>query len=187
MGWLEMPQSITEPILAQHLKDAKGDLFIAASLAGCTPIQLRRAIKASDTLQGLYLAIERVKANPDYDKLANEDFEDLLNALSREYRLDGLEAIHEIATIQASNAAEMEVKLKAAIQLRGTNGATASGDSASILAELNHLYAVNAPRIKSIRVSTAQIEYQGGETQEQQTITLEHDQIPLANRGTGAP
>lgn len=177
MGWFDMPAAITEPLLAQHLKDARGDVFVAASMAGCTPIQFRRAIKASETLQGLYCTIERLKGNEDYDKLSNEHFEAQLNELSREYRLDGLQAIHDIATMQAASAAELEVKLKAAIQLRGTAGATASGDSATILAELNRLYAVNAPRIKSIRVSTAQIEFQDGETQEQHQPELGHDQI----------
>lgn len=179
MGWLDMPQGITEPQLREYLTDARGDLFIAASLAGCTPLQFRRAIGASETLQAFYLAIERVKVNPDYEKLSHEEFERQLNELSRDYRLDGLEAIHDIATMHADSAALYEVKLKAAVQLRGVGAGAQQSDSAMILAELNDLYHKNAPRIKSIRTQTVQIEFEGEENQGQQTPVLERVQIHL--------
>ena len=57
------------------------------------------------------------------------------------------------------SAAEKEVKLKAAIALRGAPEAKVQADSQSqVLAELNDLYQQNAPRIKSVRA--VQIEYQ---------------------------
>lgn len=178
MNWLTMPTGITEPLLRQYLIEARGDIFIAASLAGLTPNQLRRAIRASETLQADFLAMERIKVNPEYDRLSSEAFEAHLAELTRDYRLDGLEAIHEIATMQADSAALYEVKLKAAIQLRGAVGVGQQGESSVILSELNDLYRQNAPRIKSIRTQTVQIEFQDEGTQEREIEFLEPVQTP---------
>lgn len=187
MNWLTMPAGITEPLLRDYLKEARGDLFIAASMAGCTPGQLRRCLRASPSLQVYYLAIERVKENGEFEKFSNDEFERALDAAAREYQYDGLEAIHEIATMRADTAALYEVKLKAAIALRGNAGGNQGGDTAAILAELNELYHRNAPRIKEIRTQHVQIEFHDEGTQERRPPSLEHCQIPPVASDTDAP
>jgi len=67
-----------------------------------------------------------------------------------------------MAMMGFNSAAMAEVKLKAAIALKGSGNDTVRNDGqSSILAELNQIYQTTAPRIKSVRVS--QIEFEQGE------------------------
>lgn len=168
---------ISENTVTEALSTARGDLFVAASYLGCTGRELDSYIRASEGLQAFTAAIGTVKStNADYKRLSDEQFTDELERLTKGYRLEALDVIHEIATLPVvgadrmmpdgsvldgvkMSAAELEVKLKAAIALRGAPEAkTATNDQSAVLAELNDLYIQNAPRIKSVRA--VQIEYQ---------------------------
>ena len=158
------------------LLDARGDLFVAASILGVTGRELDGYIRASDDLQSFSAAIGTVKTSSDYKRLSDEQFADELDRLTKGYRLEALDVIHEIATERMSaedrvledgsfvkgfrmSAAEKEVKLKAAVALRGAPEIRAGvSDHSAVLAELNDLYVQTAPRIKSVRA--IQIEYQ---------------------------
>ena len=167
---------ISEDTVTAALMSARGDLFVASSYLGVTGRELDGYIRASEHLQAFCAAIGTVKTSADYKRLSDEQFEDELERLTKGYRLEALSVIHEIATEAIvsddrilpdgqivpgakMSAAEKEVKLKAAIALRGAPEAKAGvNDQSQVLAELNELYQQNAPRIKSVRA--VQIEYQ---------------------------
>jgi len=157
---------ISEDTVTAALMSARGDLFVASSYLGVTGRELDGYIRASEHLQAFCAAIGTVKTSADYKRLSDEQFEDELERLTKGYRLEALSVIHEIATEaivsddgSKMSAAEKEVKLKAAIALRGAPEAKAgANDQSQVLAELNELYQQNAPRIKSVRA--VQIEYQ---------------------------
>jgi len=180
-NWHKLPEHVTQPLILEKLKIARGDIFVAAGLLGCAPRLLRAAIKSSEPLQALYLALERHSVDPEFTRLSNKEYADKIAELTEEYRYEGLQAIHDIATIPLVmeqvvdketgdtaelpiSAAMMEVKLKAAIQLRGMDVTNRGSDSTSILAELNELYRQNAPRLKAIRTQSVQLEFHEPET-----------------------
>ena len=159
---------ISEQTIADALTTARGDLFVASCYLGVTARELDGYIRASETLQGFVAAIDRVKRDPEYDRLSNDQFEDQLERLTKAYRVEALGIIHELASVPMVSetgpitAAMAEVKLKAAVQLRGANlDNSKNGDQMLVLQELNQLYQQSAPRIKSIRV--AQIEFKEGD------------------------
>jgi hypothetical protein len=150
---------ISEQLIRDSLTTAKGDLFIAASYLGVTGRELDGYIRASDELQGYVAAIATVKRDPDYDRMSADQFSGELERLTKGYRIEALDVIHELATMSyGESAALADVKLKAAIQLRGAHAdAGPTGDQHAVLQELNLLYQQAAPRIKSVRI--AQIEF----------------------------
>lgn len=167
---------ITTETITEALMSARGDLFVAASILGCTGRELDSYIRASEDLQAFSTAIGTVKAGADYKRLSDEQFSDQLENLTKGYRLEALDVIHDLAMEPIStpdrfledgttvigtrmSAAEKEVKLKAAVALRGAPEVrSGAGDQSAVLAELNELYIQSAPRIRSVRI--AQIEYQ---------------------------
>jgi hypothetical protein len=157
--------AVTTDTISQALMAARGDLFVAASIIGVTGRELDSYIRASEELQVFAHAIGQVKGNADYKRLSDEQFSDELERLTRSYSLEALDVIHELATEglvhgdgTPMSAAEKEVKLKAAIALRGTPDVKKTdNDQSAVLAELNVLYAQSAPRIKTVRA--VQIEY----------------------------
>ena len=150
---------VSEATITTALMQARGDLFIAASYLGVTARELDGYLRASEDLQAFVAAIERVKKDPAYDRMSTDAFEDELDRLTRSYRVEALGIIHELAAMPFDSAAMAEVKLKAAVQLRGSAAeAPKGGDQLAVLSELNALYQQAAPRIKSVRV--AQIEFQ---------------------------
>lgn len=150
---------LNEDAISQAMLETRGDIFLTAAYCGCTVRELDAYIRASSNLQAFAGAIGRVKCDADYDRLSTEQFEERLDVLTRAYRLEALDVIHDLATMPFDNAAMAEVKLKAAVQLRGV-GETVSKSNGqdAILAELNQLYHTSAQRIKSVRIS--QIEFQ---------------------------
>ena len=141
----------------------RGDLFLAASYLGVTPRELDLYIRANSELQVFTTAIREVKLSPEYDQMSQEQFAAQLTALNMAYRLEATDEIHKMAMMPMPDlsAAMMDVKLKAALALRGAPEEKRQGsEQAMVMAELNALYQQSAPRIKSIRV--AQIEYQSG-------------------------
>lgn len=153
-----MKPGITQNSICFALMSGRGDLFLSASYLGVSGRELSNYIKTSDELQAFVAAISQVKNDAGFDKLSAAQFTDRLAVLTREYQVDGLEVVHEMALMPFKNAAEADVKLKAAINLRGLPGVvTQSNDQHQVMAELNQIYQQSAPRIKSVRL--AQIEY----------------------------
>ena len=150
---------ISEHNVKEALTKARGDIFVASSYLAVSPRELDRYIRTSDELQVFTGTIDSVKNNVDYDKLSNEQFKKQLDQKTRSYKLDALDVIYQIATINQDdmgevpmNAAMFDVKLKAAIKLRGNDDEKAvNNDHSNILMELNSQYLQTAPRIKSIR------------------------------------
>ena len=153
---------ISQQTIENALTSARGDIFIAACYLGVTTRELDSYIRSSEALQAFASSIDRVKRDPEYDRMSNEQFEDELERLTKAYRVEATEIIHSLATMPFETAAMAEVKLKAAVQLRGSNVESSRNDNQMlVLQELNQLYQQSAPRIKSIRV--AQIEFKEGE------------------------
>ena len=149
---------ISQDTIQNALTQAKGDIFIAACYLGCTASELDSYIRASEELQCFVGAIATVKLDPNYNRMADDQFGEQLDNLTRSYKIEALNIIHDMATMKFDSAAMAEVKLKAAIQLRGADVVAANtGGQLAVLNELNQLYQQNSPRIKSIR---AEIEFQ---------------------------
>ena len=144
----------------QHvLTKTRGDLIQSSRMLQCRASTLVDWIKSVPSVGALWSEIEKYKADPAFDNATQAQFEAEIRARSAIYRLDGLEVLHELAMAPHTNASEADVRLKAAIQLRGLPDAgTGGGDG--ILAELNTLYHSAAPRIKSMRA--VQIEFETG-------------------------
>lgn len=151
---------ITEAKIQQALTEARGDMFLAASVLDCTALELDRYIRASPHLQQFAAAIEQVKVDPAYSRMSAEQFENELADLGRAFKVVGLEELHKLATMNHGDSAAMaKVKLQAAISLRG--GEQRVGGDREIehaLVELNQLYHQNAPRIKEIRQTVIRLE-----------------------------
>ena len=153
--------TVTTEAIAEALMSARGDLFVAASIIGVTGRELDSYIRSSDELQSYATAIGTVKAHGDYKRLSDEQFADELERLTKGYRLEALDVIHGMATMSFDSAAMAEVKLKAAIALRGAPEVKqGSNDQSAVLAELNAIYQEAAPRIRTVRA--VQIEYDTG-------------------------
>ena len=152
---------VTTEAISEALLGARGDLFVAASILGVTGRELDGYIRSSEELQTFSAAIGSMKASADYKRLSDEQFADELERLTKGYRIEALDVIHEMATMTYDSAAMAEVKLKAAIALRGAPEVKAgTQDNGAVLAELNAIYQSSAPRIKTVRA--VQIEYDAG-------------------------
>ena len=157
---------ISENNVKESLLKARGDIFIASSYLSITPRELDRYIRTSDELQLFTGSIESVKQNAEYDKLSNEQFKRQLDNKTKSFKLDALDVIYDIATMDQGSIGEIpmtaamyEVKLKAAIKLRGNDDEkSVNNDHLNILTELNNQYLQTAPRIKSIRAIQVEFE-----------------------------
>lgn len=150
-------EGLSEKVVIDALTRTQGDLILASQDIGLRPSKLVQYIKCVPSVEVHYLAIQQVKSSGEFDAKTQAAFEKELRLRASAYRLDGLEVIHEIAMAPHSSAAEGDVRLRAAIQLRGSNDTGAVGGD-NVLAELNTLYHTNARRIKSMRI--AQIEFE---------------------------
>lgn len=143
-----------EANIEKALLDARGDIFLAAQLMGhVTALKLDRDIRASERLRAVYLTIEQVKADPDYDRLSQERLEAEISRRMTMYRSDALDAMHALAVMPVGdNSAMMQVKLSAATKLSGgVEHAEANDDMGSVMRELNERYHKEAPRLKVTR------------------------------------
>ena len=148
---------INEQMVCDLLQGNRGDLIMTAEDLGMPPSKLVRYIKALPRLAATYAAIETVKAEDGVEAKSQAAFTKAIQERTSAYRLDGLEVIHDLAMMPHKNANEAEVRLKAAIELRGKNDAGSIAGSA-VMEELNALYHQSAPRIKSLRA--VQIEFE---------------------------
>ena len=147
----------------QKIKDAlcvaRGDLFVAASYLNTTPTKLDRMIRLSECVQAFATTIQTIRSDPEYERMSREQFEDELDRRVCKYQSEALDVIHELAVMPFETAAMAEVKLKAAIALRGDpNQGKGDTSHSVVLAELNQVYQQSAQRIKSIRI--AQVDFQ---------------------------
>ncbi len=156
---------ISEVTIKNALTKARGDIFLASSYLSVATRELDRYIRASNELQLFVGALDKVKSEPAYDAISNEQFQKELERRVKGYKLEAIDIIYEIATMKPEEdgipltAAQQDVRLKAAIQLRGNSvEANTDGGQLTILQELNKQYIETAPRIKSIRA--VQIEYE---------------------------
>lgn len=151
---------VTEASIRKALTEARGDIFLAASVLDCTAFEVDRYIRASPALQQFAAAIEQVKVDPAWSRMSAEQFENELADLGRAFKVVGLEELHKLATMDHGDSAAMaKVKLQAAISLRG--GEHHVGGDREVehaLVELNQLYHLNAPRIKEIRQTVIRLE-----------------------------
>jgi len=151
---------ISEHSIKEALTEAKGDLFLAACALDCTAQELDRYIRRSSELQGFAAAVEQVKRDVNYDRMSAEQFENRCADLTRAYRLDGIQTLHELAiTPHGDSAALAKVRFEAAVALRGgPSHGNGNSEAEATLAELNQLYLQNAPRIKEIRQTVVVME-----------------------------
>lgn len=144
---------ISEQSIRSALTEAKGDVFLAACALDCSARELDVYIRRSAELQAFACSIEQVKIDPAYSRMSVEQFENQVENLRRSFRVDGLNEVHKLATMEFGDSAALaKVKLDAALSLAGgPQRAGASSDTEAALVELNNLYHANAPRIKEIR------------------------------------
>lgn len=144
---------ISEQSIKTALTEAKGDIFLAACALDCTPRELDIFIRRSAALQAFAGAVETVKIDPAYSRMSAEQFENQVADLIRAFRVDGIQEVHKLATMEFGDSAALaKVKLDAALALTGKTGTSAgNSETENALAELNALYHANAPRIKEIR------------------------------------
>lgn len=153
--------SFNEDNIRKALIDAQGDLFVAAQLMGhVTVMALNRAIRACEPLQRYWMTLQAVKALPEYDRASTEQLQAEITRRLTFYRADALESLHQMATMEAKDAGEYQVKLAAASRLAGPS--SGEGDHGKIeLAEtlraLNERYQTEAPRIKMIRTTVIEV------------------------------
>jgi hypothetical protein len=170
--------TLTESGIAAALIESRCDLFVASQMLGVTAIRLDRAIRVSQSLQNTYLAIQAEKTdNPQFDRIALEQLGQLVEKRLSLYRVVGLDALHDIATMPVSeNPAQNSVKLSAASRLAGELGAGAVGSEAGeILRELNIAYHASAPKIRIVRQTMTTVEMGPDEKVIESEVTLQGD------------
>lgn len=141
--------ALTEETAKSAIIEARGDIFVASQLLRITAIRLDRAIAISPILQAVLDECRKKDSRPLTDDVLREAVERRV-AL---YRVAGLDALHELATMPLdANSAQNQVKLAAAARLAGTTeGSSGAGDLAETLRELNDLYQKEAPRLRVVR------------------------------------
>jgi hypothetical protein len=146
---------ISETSIKAVLTETKGDLFLASCALDCSVREIDQYIRRSQVLQSFAASVEQVKTDPNYDRMSAQQFEAQVAILSRSYKLDGLNEVHKLATMEFGDSAALaKVKLDAALALRGGGGhSNGGGEAEAALAELNQLYHANAPRIREIRTT----------------------------------
>ena len=154
--------AISDASLSETLMVCRGDIFLTSQYLGCTAREIDGYIRASDDLRAFVQAIATVKHSDEYDKLSSEQFDSELKRLVLRNRFEAEGIIADMARMAMPEGASMaEVKLKAAVAMRGTpdKGTQADVGQSLALQELNKLYVESAPRIRSVRA--VQIEFEG--------------------------
>lgn len=143
--------NLTEENAKAALIEARGDIFIASQLLYIPLLRLTRAIEASPILQATRSAIADLPKH----NLSHEEIHQAVEQRVSLYRVVGLDALHDLATMPIDeNSAQNQVKLAAAARLAGTTESSGAGDLADTLRQLNDAYQQNAPRLRVIRERT---------------------------------
>ena len=164
--------ALSEETVKLVLLRNKGDLIRSSSEMNVRPSTLVAWIRSVPSVSTLFSEMEALKADSSFEAATQQQFETEIRARLQTYRLDGVEVLHELATRDDEGVSAMaEVRLKAAIQLAGASQPQNSM-AGNVLSELNELYRLNAPRIKSMRA--IQIEFDDPITQpvEQASLTV---------------
>jgi hypothetical protein len=149
------------------LNEARGDVFIAAQALGVRVSDLDHAIITNDELKIAMGVIAEVKLKHQDDEasqhLAASErwFDQEVSRRANMYRLTALEEIVALATmdVDTENAALMQVKLNAAIKLRGEEYALGShSEIEGFFKMLDSKYRELAPRVKTIRASLIELQ-----------------------------
>lgn len=145
--------ALTESIVRDALIANKGDMILTHRALFVSLGKLSSYVRGVPNLRRLMMEMDREKADPEYDNMTNEQFASQINSLTKAYELDGLNTIHELATTDHDgNASLADVRLKAAIQLRGKGTSQDSG-LGNVLAELNDQYVAMSSRVKNLRMA----------------------------------
>lgn len=130
------------------LIEARGDIFIASQFLKITALRLNRAIQLSPLLQATLDATTTT-----HKGLSRESLNEAIEQRVGLYRVAGLDALHELATMPLDpNSAQNQVKLAAAARLAGPpEGGAGGGEVGEALRALNELYHQHAPRLRVVR------------------------------------
>ena len=152
---------LTENGLEAALIEAQGDIFIASQLLGMgvTALRVDRAIRVSARLQAVVAGIQDVKGTESYLEATALDFHRAIERRMSLYRIAGLDALHELASMPIDeNSAQNQVKLAAAARLAGPAAESAGeGELVETLRELNQQYHESAPKIRVLRQTLVEI------------------------------
>lgn len=142
--------NFTDENAKEALIQARGDLFVASQMLGITAVRLNRAIQVSDSLRA---TVAELRSRDKGEGVSDDDLRKAIDARISLYRVAGLDALHDLATMPIdSNSAQNQVKLAAAARLAGTSEqGGGGGELAETLRELNRQYAETAPRIRVVR------------------------------------
>jgi hypothetical protein len=145
--------TLTESNIQAALIEARGDIFVASQMLAITAIRLDRAISVSSTLQATQSIFLDLKTDPKFDQRSSEQLSQAVRKRLSIYAIDGLDALHDIATMPiGENPALVASKLGAATRLAGGLSEGVGGSEASdILRELNIAYHNSAPKIRLVR------------------------------------
>lgn len=146
--------SLSENGIIEALINAKGDLFIASRYMDVTPRRLSELMRHSVNVQNCFIELQKSAADPEFERLTGKQFEDAIKSRMLSYKIDGLDALHELATmpIDPENSGNNQVKFTAASRLAGpADSLGGGGELGEALRELNAMYHENAPRIRIIR------------------------------------
>lgn len=152
-GSLTKPyENLTEDNAKAAIIESRGDIFIASQLLSVSAVRLHRAIQVSEVLQAT-VAATRESAKKTKGMLDAAQVEESIQSRLAIYRVVGLDALHDLATMPIdANSAQNQVKLAAAARLAGpTEGSVAGGDLAETLRSLNQEYQAQAPRLRVTR------------------------------------
>lgn len=146
--WPPATVNLTTDNARAMLIEARGDIFIASQMLHVSAIRLNRAIQVAPELQATLDGIEVAGKGA-----SNEAIQSAIEKRLLLYRVAGLDALHDLATMPIDeNSAQNQVKLAAAARLAGTQEhAGGSSEMAEVMRELNRQYEENAPRIRVTR------------------------------------
>jgi hypothetical protein len=144
------------PLSADEIKDAltrgRGGIIAAAYVLHVDPLYLKRNIDASEALSAFAASVSRVQKDADWQRISDAEFAARIQEVQLPYKLDTLETLHELTTMEYDSAAMARVKLDAAVALSNAVQPSTTGHQAGPdMEEMNRLYREHAPRIKEIR------------------------------------
>ena len=153
--------NLTEDGIKAALVEARGDIFIASQLLGMgvTALRVDRAIRVSARLQAVVAGIQDVKGTESYLEATALDFHRAIERRMSLYRIAGLDALHDLASMPIDvNSAQNQVKLAAAARLAGPAAESGGeGELVETLRELNQQYHESAPKIRVLRQTLVEI------------------------------
>lgn len=132
----------------------KGQLVPTADFLDMRYGKLSRLIDAAPVLRMTLIELDKNKPKEGEDQLAQDisrnQITNSINARIHSYRMDALNVIHEISTMELTPATA-DVKLKASVELCKIIPDSGGQTSSSLLDELALAYAQAAPRLRGTK------------------------------------